>query len=98
MRIINTLTIAACSILMLAGCKSASEQACCCCPAEKEMNIQLYSARDLIGDSEKYAENHGECHGKNPQQIVEEIHAIDEKLSADFKVQKDRAFEKWIKV
>ena len=58
MRIINTLTIAACSILMLAGCKSASEQACCCCPAEKEMNIQLYSARDLIGDSEKYAENH----------------------------------------
>ena len=52
---------------------------------------------ELIGD-EKYAENHGECHGKNPQQIVEEIHAIDEKLSADFKAQKDRAFEKWIKV
>lgn len=58
MRIINTLTIAACSILMLAGCKSASEQACCCCPAQKEMNIQLYSARDLIGNPEKYAENH----------------------------------------
>ena len=58
MKITNTFIIAACSILMLAGCKSASEQACCCCPADKEMNIQLYSARDLIGDSEKYAENH----------------------------------------
>ena len=58
MRIINTFMIAACSIFMLAGCKSASEQACCCCPADKEMNIQLYSARDLIGNPEKYAENH----------------------------------------
>lgn len=52
---------------------------------------------ELIGD-EEYAENHGECHEKNPQQIVEEIHAIDKKLVADFKAQKDRAFKKWIKV
>ena len=48
---------AACSIFMLAGCNSA-QQSECCCPADKEMNIQLYSARDLIGSAEKYAENH----------------------------------------
>lgn len=52
---------------------------------------------ELIGD-EAFAERHGECHGKDSQQIVNEIYAIDEKLSADFKVQKERAYKKWIKV
>ena len=45
---------AACSIIMLAGCCSASK------PAKKEMAIQLYSARDLIGKADKYAESHEE--------------------------------------
>ena len=45
---------AACSIFMLAGCCSASK------PVKKEMAIQLYSARDLIGSAEKYAESHEE--------------------------------------
>ena len=40
---------------MLAGCCSASDS---CCPPKKEMCIQLYSARDLIGNAEKYAANH----------------------------------------
>ena len=57
MRLINTFMIAACSMFMLAGCNSA-KQAECCCPADKEMNIQLYSARDLIGSAENYAKNH----------------------------------------
>lgn len=52
---------------------------------------------ELIGD-EAFAERRGECHGKDPQQIVNEIYAIDEKLSDDFKVQKERAYKKWIKV
>lgn len=43
---------------MLAGCCSA-EQSECTLP-EKEMSIQLYSARDLIGNAEKYAANHEE--------------------------------------
>ena len=47
--------LAACSIFMLAGCCSASDS---CCPPKKEMCIQLYSARDLIGNAEKYAANH----------------------------------------
>ena len=51
---------------------------------------------ELIGD-EKHAERKGECHGKEPQQIVNEINALDEKLKKDFKQQKDRAFKKWIK-
>ena len=58
MRILNTLTIAACSIFVLAGCNSAQHGECCCTPADKDMAIQLYSARDLIGNPEKYAENH----------------------------------------
>ena len=41
---------------MLASCCSAEQKDCC--PAEKEMAIQLYSARDLIGNAEKYAANH----------------------------------------
>ena len=45
-------------MFMLTGCNSAKQSECCCCPADKEMNIQLYSARDLIGNAEKYAENH----------------------------------------
>ena len=57
MRILNTFMIAACSMFVLAGCNSA-KQADCCCTAEKEMNIQLYSARDLIGSAEDYAANH----------------------------------------
>ena len=52
MRLLNTFMIAACSMFMLAGCNSAKQTECCCCPAEKEMNIQLYSARDLIGNAE----------------------------------------------
>lgn len=59
MKISNTLTIAACSMMMLAGCNSAQQEDCgCCAMEEKEMNIQLYSARDLIGSAENYAENH----------------------------------------
>lgn len=58
MKVFNTLMIAACSIFMLAGCCSA-EQSECTLP-EKEMSIQLYSARDLIGNAEKYAANHEE--------------------------------------
>lgn len=59
MKIFNTMTIAACSMFMLAGCNSAQQSECSCCDMpEKEMNIQLYSARDLIGSEEKYAENH----------------------------------------
>lgn len=59
MKISNTLTIAACSMMMLAGCNSAQQEDCGCCAMEdKEMNIQLYSARDLIGSAENYAENH----------------------------------------
>ena len=58
MRLINTFMIAACSMFMLAGCNSAKQTECCSCPADKEMNIQLYSARDLIGSAENYAKNH----------------------------------------
>ena len=58
MRILNTFMIAACSMFVLAGCNSAKQVDCCCCAAEKEMNIQLYSARDLIGSAEDYAANH----------------------------------------
>lgn len=49
-RIFVMVAVAACSI-MLAGCCSADKP-------QKEMAIQLYSARDLIGNPEKYAENH----------------------------------------
>ena len=48
--------MAACSAFLLASCCSAEQKECC--PAEKEMAIQLYSARDLIGNAEKYAANH----------------------------------------
>ena len=58
MRILNTFMIAACSMFVLAGCNSAKQTDCCCCAVEKEMNIQLYSARDLIGSAEDYAANH----------------------------------------
>ena len=58
MRILNTFMIAACSMFVLAGCNSAKQTDCCCCAEEKEMNIQLYSARDLIGSVEDYAANH----------------------------------------
>ena len=51
---------AACSIFMLAGCNSASQQECCCCGTDKEMCVQLYSVRDLIGGSEEYAARHEE--------------------------------------
>lgn len=52
--IFSYILAAACSIIMLAGCCSASK------PVKKEMAIQLYSARDLIGSAEKYAESHEE--------------------------------------
>lgn len=58
MRLLNTFMIAACSMFVLAGCNSAKQTDCCCCAEEKEMNIQLYSARDLIGSVEDYAANH----------------------------------------
>lgn len=58
MRIFNTLVMAACGALMLAGCCSAQQNECCCEPQPKDMSIQLYSARDLIGNPEKYAANH----------------------------------------
>ena len=45
---------AACSIILLAGCCQASK------PVQKDMSIQLYSARDLIGNAEKYAASHEE--------------------------------------
>jgi sugar phosphate isomerase/epimerase len=54
MRIFNTIIMAACSVFMLASCCCADE----CRPQKKEMCIQLYSARDLIGNAEKYAQNH----------------------------------------
>ena len=57
MRLFNTLVMAACGALMLAGCCSAQQDNCCELP-QKEMSIQLYSARDLIGNPKKYAENH----------------------------------------
>jgi len=41
-----------CSIIMLAGCEEK--------PVKKDMTIQLYSARDLIGNAEKYAVAHEE--------------------------------------
>ena len=50
----SSILAVACSIFMLAGCCSASK------PVKKEMAIQLYSARDLIGSAEKYAESHEE--------------------------------------
>ena len=46
--------MAACSVFMLASCCCADKG----CQPKKEMSIQLYSARDLIGNAEKYAENH----------------------------------------
>lgn len=58
MRLFNTFMVAACSMFLLAGCNSAKQTDCCCCAEEKEMNIQLYSARDLIGSAEDYAANH----------------------------------------
>ena len=58
MRLFNTFMVAACSMFVLAGCNSAKQTDCCCCAEEKEMNIQLYSARDLIGSAEDYAANH----------------------------------------
>jgi len=56
MKFIRTAIMAACSAFMLASCCSAEQQ--CCCPADKDMSIQLYSARDLIGNPELYAQNH----------------------------------------
>ena len=55
MRIFSTIIMAACSVFMLASCCGADK---CCQPQKKEMSIQLYSARDLIGNAEKYAQNH----------------------------------------
>ena len=44
--------IAACSIMAFAGCADKT--------VKKDMAIQLYSARDLIGNAEKYAASHEE--------------------------------------
>lgn len=44
--------IAVCSIMAFAGCADK--------PVKKDMAIQLYSARDLIGNAEKYAASHEE--------------------------------------
>lgn len=57
MKLVRTVIIAACSAVMLASCGSAP-QAECTCPTDKDMSIQLYSARDLIGNPELYAKNH----------------------------------------
>lgn len=53
MRLFNYVIIAACSVYMLASCCSAQQD-----PVKKEMSVQLYSARDLIGSPELYAQNH----------------------------------------
>ena len=49
------------TLLILAACGMFSA-GCCQSPAapEKEMSVQLYSARDLIGSAELYAKNHEE--------------------------------------
>lgn len=49
------------ALLILAACGMFSA-GCCQSPAapEKEMSVQLYSARDLIGSAELYAKNHEE--------------------------------------
>ena len=57
MKIFRTFLMAACSAFMLASCCSA-QQTECCAPADKDISIQLYSARDLVGNPELYAENH----------------------------------------
>ena len=46
--------VVACSIFMFAGYCSAAK------PVKKEMSIQLYSARDLIGKADQYAKSHEE--------------------------------------
>ena len=49
------------ALLILSACGMFSA-GCCQSPAapEKEMSVQLYSARDLIGSAELYAKNHEE--------------------------------------
>lgn len=56
----------------------------------KQVNI-------LIGNIE-FAKTHGTCHDKLPEEIETEIHDIVEKISADMKKQRDRAYRKWIKI
>ncbi len=49
--------IIACSLLALVSCGNTK-------PAAKEIGIQLYSVRDLIGSNELYAQNHEEVFAK----------------------------------
>ena len=51
---VSCIIAAVCSIILSANCCFAAK------PAKKEMAIQLYSARDLIGNAEKYAASHEE--------------------------------------
>ena len=51
---VSYIIAAVCSIILSANCCFAAK------PAKKEMAIQLYSARDLIGNAEKYAASHEE--------------------------------------
>lgn len=57
MKTILKLMIVAVCALSAAGCCQNKE---CACTADKQMAVQLYSARDLIGNPELYAKNHEE--------------------------------------
>ena len=57
MKTIFKLMIVAVCALSAAGCCQNKE---CTCTADKQMAVQLYSARDLIGNPELYAKNHEE--------------------------------------
>ena len=47
------------ALIIIAACGMISAGCCHCGKApEKDMAVQLYSARDLIGSAELYAQNH----------------------------------------
>lgn len=54
MRKFTYMIIAACGLLAAGCCQNADK------PVKKDMAVQLYSARDLIGKPELYAQNHEE--------------------------------------
>ncbi|MDE6239934.1 MAG: hypothetical protein K2M54_08130, partial [Muribaculaceae bacterium] len=51
---ILTVSLAACGLLTGCAPKAETEQAL----PEKDMSLQLYSIREVIGDSTLYADNH----------------------------------------
>lgn len=56
MKNLLSLSIVAMTILSLFGCKETQANA----PAPKELNLQLYSVRTLLGTPELFAQNHTE--------------------------------------